>query len=42
METYANGATEDEMIDSLSFKVNPTANYITSRQSAIRVAQEVG
>ena len=39
METYANGATEDEMIDSLSFKVNPTANYITSRQSATYNAQ---
>jgi hypothetical protein len=39
METYANGATEGEMIDSLSFKVNPTANYITSRQSATYNAQ---
>ena len=26
METYANGIADDEMISSLSFKIDPTAN----------------
>jgi len=39
METYANGMVEDEMISSLSFKIDPTANYVTSRQSVTYNAQ---
>ena len=39
METYANGMVEDEMISSLSFKIDPTANYVTSRQSVTYQAQ---
>jgi hypothetical protein len=39
METYANGMVEDEMISSLSFKIDPTANYVTSRQSVSYQAQ---
>lgn len=39
METYANGATEDEMIDSLTFKLDNTANYVTSRNSVSYNAQ---
>ena len=31
--------TEDEMISSLSFKIDPTANYVTSRQSVTYQAQ---
>ena len=31
MENYANGTTEDEMISSLSYKIDPTANYVVSR-----------
>ena len=33
METYANGIADDEMISSLSFKIDPTANYVTARKS---------
>ena len=33
METYANGIADDEMISSLSFKIDPTANYVTDRKS---------
>ena len=39
METYANGATEDDMIDSLTFKLDPTANYVVSRNSVTYNAQ---
>lgn len=39
METYANGTVEDEMIDSLSYKIDPTANYVQSRQSVSYNAQ---
>jgi hypothetical protein len=39
METYANGMVEDEMISSLSFKIDPTANYVNSRQSVSYQAQ---
>jgi hypothetical protein len=39
METYANGMVEDEMISSLSFKIDPTANYVNSRQSVTYQAQ---
>ena len=31
MEKYANGTTEDEMISYLSYKIDPTANYVVSR-----------
>ena len=31
MENYANGTTEDEMISYLSYKIDPTANYVVSR-----------
>ena len=39
METYALGMVEDEMISSLSFKLDPTANYVNSRQSVTYQAQ---
>jgi hypothetical protein len=39
MELYSNGMVEDEMISSLSFKIDPTANYVTSRQSVSYQAQ---
>ena len=38
METYS-GMVEDEMISSLSFKVDPTANYVTDRKSVTYQAQ---
>ena len=39
METYANGIVEDVMINSLSFKIDPTANYVTDRKSVTYQAQ---
>ena len=39
METYANGMVEDEMIESLSFRIDGTAIYVTSRQSVTYNAQ---
>ena len=39
MESYANGVVEDEMINSLSFKIDPTANYVTDRKSVTYQAQ---
>ena len=39
MEVYANGMVEDEMISSLSFKIDPTANYVTDRKSVAYQAQ---
>jgi len=39
METYANGIVEDEMISSLSFKIDPTANYVIDRKSVTYQAQ---
>jgi len=39
METYANGMVEDEMISSLSFKIDPTANYVNARHSVSYMAQ---
>ena len=33
MESYANAIAEDEMVNSLSFKIDPTANYVTDRKS---------
>ena len=39
METYANGIADDEMISSLSFKIDPTANYVTDRNSVTYQAQ---
>ena len=39
METYSNDIVEDEMINSLSFKIDPTANYVTDRKSVTYQAQ---
>lgn len=39
MESYSNGIVEDEMINSLSFKIDPTANYVTDRKSVTYQAQ---
>ena len=39
MEVYASGMVEDEMISSLSFKIDPTANYVTDRKSVTYQAQ---
>ena len=39
METYANGMVEDEIIESLSFRLDGTTNYVTSRQSVSYNAQ---
>ena len=39
METYANGATEHDMVDSLTFNLDPTANYVVSRNSVTYNAQ---
>ena len=39
MENYSNGIVEDEMINSLSFKIDPTANYVTDRKSVTYQAQ---
>ena len=39
METYANGIADDEMISSLSFKIDPNANYVTDRKSVTYQAQ---
>jgi hypothetical protein len=33
VETYANGIVDDEMVSSLSFKIDPTANYVTDIKS---------
>ena len=38
METYAN-SIEDHLIDSLTFKLDPTANYVTNRQSVTYYTQ---
>ena len=39
MENYSNGIVEDEMINSLSFKIDPTANYVTYRKFVTYQAQ---
>ena len=39
MDSYANSIVEDEMINSLSFKIDPTANYVTDRKSVTYQAQ---
>ena len=39
METYSNGIVEDEMINSLSFKIEATVNYVTDRRSVTCQAQ---
>ena len=39
MENYSHGIVEDEMINSLSFKIDPTANYVTDRKSVTYQAQ---
>ena len=39
MDTYANGMVEDEIISSLSFKIDPTANYVNARHSVSYMAQ---
>ena len=38
IETYAN-SIEDHLIDGLTFKLDPTANYVSSRQSVTYYTQ---
>ena len=38
METYAN-SIEDHLIDGLTFKLDPTANYVVERQSVTYYTQ---
>ena len=38
METYAQ-SIEDNLIDGLTFKLDPTANYVTNRQSVTYYTQ---